>query len=196
MSVTTVKMEKTSLDGVMVLTPILREDDRGWFYESWNAGALADLGLTYDFVQDNHSLSRHSGTVRGMHFQRAPYAQAKLVRCLRGAVYDAAVDVRRGSPTYGQWAGAVLSAENRAQLLIPRGFLHGFLTLVDDTEIAYKCDGPYDYASEGAVRWDSCGIDWPAVDGVHLKDSDRDAVTLAEFDSPFDYDGPLDAGDQ
>jgi dTDP-4-dehydrorhamnose 3,5-epimerase len=180
-----VQVDRTPLDGVVILTPARYGDNRGWFTESWNAQRLAEAGLGYDFVQDNHSYSEQAGTVRGLHYQAPPHAQAKLVRCIRGAIFDVAVDVRPGSPTYGRWAGAELSAGNGAQLLIPAGFLHGFVTLCPDCEVMYKCDGYYDRASEGAVRWDSCGIDWPWTGPVHLKDSDRDAPALAEFTSPF-----------
>ncbi len=144
--------------------------------------------MDVDFVQDNHSLSAQVGTVRGLHFQAPPAAQAKLVRCGRGAIFDVAVDIRRGSPTYGQWMGAELSAENGHQLYVPAGFAHGFMTLLPDSEIVYKCSDYYAPATEGAVRWDSCGIDWPLA-GITPVLSDKDAVApaLAEFKSPFTY---------
>ncbi|MHC0055471.1 dTDP-4-dehydrorhamnose 3,5-epimerase [Actibacterium sp. D379-3] len=185
------KIETTSLPGVMLLTPRRFGDARGFFSESWNRRTLAEAGLDLpDFVQDNHSMSAQAGTVRGLHFQSPPHAQGKLVRCGRGAIYDVAVDIRRGSPTYGQWVGAELSFENGVQLWIPAGFLHGFLTLTDDAEIVYKCTDHYAPDCDGAVRWDSAGIDWPEVAGVEaplLSDKDAAAPALADFDSPFAY---------
>lgn len=183
------QVETTSLPGVKLLTPICHEDDRGWFSETWNLQVMAGLGLDYAFVQDNHSFSKQVHTLRGLHYQAPPHAQAKLVRCLRGAVYDVAVDIRRGSPTFGQWAGAHLSAVNRAQLMIPQGFLHGFVTLEPDTEVAYKCTGFYNGPSDGSVLWDSCGITWPFSGPPALSGKDRAAPPLADFDSPFIWEG-------
>ena len=140
-----------------------------------------------DFVQDNHSLSWAAGTLRGLHFQAPPAAQAKLIRCGRGAIFDVAVDIRRGSSTYGRWEGYELTAENGHQLYVPVGFAHGFVTLEPDSEIVYKCTDYYAPETEGAVRWDSCGIDWPlSVDPI-LSDKDAIAPALADFDSPFIY---------
>ena len=184
----TVQVTKTDLDGVLLLEPARFGDDRGFFSESWSRKTLADHGITTDFVQDNHSLSRAAGTVRGLHFQAPPHAQAKLVRCGRGRLFDVAVDIRKGSPTFGRWIGFELSFENGRQLLIPAGFLHGFVTLEPDTEIVYKCSDYYAPDCDGAVRWDSCGIDWPdfgAAPVLSLKDAA--APTLAEFNSPFTY---------
>jgi dTDP-4-dehydrorhamnose 3,5-epimerase len=137
-------------------------------------------------VQDNHSLSSQVGTVRGLHYQSPPHAQAKLVRCGRGRIFDVAVDVRSGSATYGQWFGVELSFENGKQLMIPAGFLHGFMTLEPDSEIIYKCTDFYAPECDGAVRWDSCGIDWPdvGIDPV-LSEKDAAAVPLSEFKTPF-----------
>ena len=181
------QIETTALDGVLVLTPRRFGDARGFFSESWNRKTLADKGITLDFVQDNHSLSARTGTVRGLHFQSPPHAQGKLVRCGRGALFDVAVDIRKGSPTYGQWTGAELSFENGRQLWIPAGFLHGFVTLEPDTEIVYKCTDHYAPECDGAVRWDSCGVDWPLPAGTEplLSDKDAAAPALADFDSPF-----------
>lgn len=160
--------------------------------ETWSAARAASQGIDVDFVQDNHSYSAAVGTVRGLHFQRPPHAQAKLVRCLRGAVMDYAVDVRAGSPTYGQWVSAELSAENGHQLFIPVGFAHGFVTLQPDTEIAYKCSDLYAPDCDGGLAWDDAdiGIDWllPAS-GPVLSDKDRALPGLAAFVSPFAYDG-------
>ena len=165
-------------------------DERGWFSETYNARKLAGHGLDIAFVQDNQSMSSEVGTVRGLHFQTPPHAQAKLVRCGKGRIFDVAVDIRLGSPAYGQWAGAELSAENGKQLLIPEGFLHAFMTLEPDTEVLYKCTDYYSPECDGGVRWDSCGIDWPRV-GIEptLSDKDLDAGPMSEFASPFRYEG-------
>lgn len=184
------QVEKTPLGGVMIITPPRFGDSRGFFSESWNRRTLEGSGLHLpEFVQDNHSLSARTGTIRGLHFQSPPHAQGKLVRCGRGRLFDVAVDVRKGSPTYGQWFGTELSFENGRQLWIPAGFLHGFLTLSDDTEIVYKCTDHYAPECDGAVRWDSCGIDWPMPEGITplLSDKDGAAQPLAAFDSPFAY---------
>lgn len=183
------QVEETTLAGVKILTPRRFGDARGFFSETWNARAWADLGLECDFVQDNQSVSGAPGTLRGLHFQAPPHAQDKLVRCGRGALYDVAVDIRRGSPTYGHWIGAELSAENGRQLLIPKGFLHGFVTRVPDTEILYKCSDFYAPDCDGAVRWDSCGIDWGLTGDPVLSDRDAAAPALADFDSPFEWEG-------
>src|SRR5690606_30987226 len=137
-------------------------DERGFFSETYSAKEFAEAGLSYNFVQDNHSLSRKPGTVRGLHFQAPPHAQAKLVRCIRGRVLDVAVDVRKGSPTFAKWVGVELSAENGRQLLIGTGFLHGFVTLEPDTEIVYKCDDYYAPESDGAVLFSDpqLAINW------------------------------------
>lgn len=181
-------IEKTNLEGVLLLTPARFGDARGYFSESWNRQRLLDHGIDLDFVQDNHSMSAQTGTVRGLHFQSPPAAQDKLVRCGRGRLYDVAVDIRKGSPTYGQWTGAELSAENGKQLLVPKGFLHGFVTLEPDTEILYKCTDYYAPECDGAVRWDSCGIDWPIEGEAILSDKDKVAPALADFDSPFEWE--------
>ncbi|MEP1586351.1 dTDP-4-dehydrorhamnose 3,5-epimerase [Tateyamaria sp.] len=183
-------IEKTALDGVLILTPTRFGDRRGFFSESWNRKRMAQAGLDIDFVQDNHSVSAQVGTVRGLHFQAPPHAQAKLVRCGRGALFDVAVDIRRGSPSYGQWIGEELSFENGRQLLIPAGFAHGFITRDPDTEICYKCDAYYAADADGAIRWDSCGIDW-GFDGTPvLSDKDAAAPALSGFDTPFVWEGP------
>ncbi len=182
------KIEATSLPGVMKITPKRFGDARGFFCESWKKSALDDAGLHYDFVQDNHSLSDAVGTLRGLHFQAPPHAQAKLVRCGRGALFDVAVDIRKGSPTYGQWVGEVLSFDNGVQLLVPEGFAHGFVTLEPMTEIIYKCSDVYAPDADGGVRWDSCGVDWPMTGQPVLSDKDAAAQALADFDSPFEYD--------
>lgn len=182
-------VNETALPGVLLLVPRRFGDDRGFFSESWNRKTLAGHGIDTDFVQDNHSMSHATGTLRGLHFQAPPSAQAKLVRCGRGSLFDVAVDIRRGSPTYGKWVGYDLSFDNGHQLLIPAGFLHGFVTREPDTEIIYKCSDYYDAAADGAVVWDSCGIDW-ALDGTPLLSAkDEAAPKLADFDSPFVFEG-------
>lgn len=178
----------SSLPGILVLEPPRFGDHRGFFSESYSRQRMAEHGITIDFVQDNHSLSREVGTVRGLHFQSPPHAQAKLVRCGRGAFFDVAVDIRNGSPTYGQWVGEELSFENGKQLLVPEGFLHGFITLQPDTEIVYKCSDYYAPECDGAVRWDSCGIDWNFDGTPILSEKDEAAPALADFDSPFVYE--------
>lgn len=186
------EVEQTSLDGVLILTPKRFGDPRGFFSESWNAKRQSDAGINIDFVQDNHSMSTQVGTVRGLHFQAPPHAQAKLVRCGRGCLFDVAVDIRRGSPTYGQWAGKELSFENGKQLLIPAGFLHGFVTRQPDTEIIYKCSDYYSPECDGAVRFDDpdIGIDWGLNEAeAVLSDKDSAAPFLKDFDTPFTYEG-------
>lgn len=182
---------QTKLHGVLLLEPRRFADNRGHFSETWNRTRMADQGLEYDFVQDNQSLSRVAGTVRGLHFQAPPYAQTKLVRCTQGALFDVAVDVRRGSPTYGQWTGHTLSAENGLQLLIPAGFLHGFVTQVDDTEICYKCTDYYAPEAEGSVRFDDpqIAINWGMGDtDLMLSDKDTDAGLMFDFETPFIFE--------
>ena len=184
------QVEKTKLEGVFLLTPARFGDTRGFFSESWNRARMAEHGLDVDWVQDNHSLSSQVGTVRGLHFQAPPHAQAKLVRCGRGSLFDVAVDIRRGSPTYGQWIGVELSAENGRQLLIPTGFLHGFATQAPDTEIIYKCSDYYAPDCDGAVRFDSLDIDWnlAKLEPI-LSEKDAAAQAFADFKSPFVWEG-------
>jgi dTDP-4-dehydrorhamnose 3,5-epimerase len=183
-------VEKTALPGVLVLTPARHGDHRGFFAESWNRRTLKAIGIDVDFVQDNHSFSRAAGTLRGLHYQKPPFAQSKLVRCGRGRIFDVAVDARQGSGTYGQWFGTELSDRNGRQLLIPEGFLHGFLTLQADTEIIYKCSNYYESSADGCVRWDSLGIEWPLENPPVLSDKDRDAPGFEVFQSPFTVDMP------
>ena len=137
------EIDQTSPPGVAVLTPRRFGDERGWFSETWNRAVLEEAGLRYDFIQDNHSFSAEPGTLRGLHYQAPPHAQDKLVRCSRGAIFDVAVDVRVGSPTYGQWVSVELTADNGKQLLVPKGFLHGFVTRTPDTEVQYKVTDTY-----------------------------------------------------
>jgi len=184
------QVEKTPLEGVLILTPKRHGDARGFFSESWNKRTLEAAGLHLpDFVQDNHSMSETPGTLRGLHFQAPPHAQGKLVRAGRGALYDVVVDIRRNAPTYGQWFGVELNDENGRQLWVPAGFAHGFVTLQPMTEICYKCTDYYAPEADGAVRWDSCGIDWPLTQDPMLSAKDAAAPTLESFDSPFEWTG-------
>lgn len=185
------KIEPHILPGLFLITPRRFGDDRGFFAETWSRRILAAAGIAEDFVQDNHSLSRKTGTVRGLHFQSPPHAQAKLVRCGRGRLFDVAVDLRRGSPTYGRWAGAELTPENGQQLFIPAGFAHGFVTREPDTEIVYKCSDYYAPECDGALRWNDpdIGVDWGIGEVTGISDKDAKAPFLAGFDSPFLWQG-------
>ncbi len=178
------KFNPTFIDGVYVIEPSVYGDERGYFMETYSAEEFAAAGLKYDFVQDNQS-SSSKGVLRGLHFQKT-YPQAKLVRVISGEVFDTAVDLRAGSPTFGKWVGEVLSAENKKQLMIPRGFAHGFLVLSDKAEFVYKCDDVYHPEDEGGVMYDSCGIEWPEVD-IDLKLSEKDLKhpNLGDLDFKF-----------
>ena len=172
---------------VIHIKPQRHGDRRGFFAETYSRREYSELGVDVEFVQDNHSLSREVGTLRGLHFQAPPHAQAKLVRCGRGAIFDVAVDIRRGSPTYGQWQGYELTAENGEQLYVPVGFAHGFVTLEPDSEIVYKCSDYYAPETEGAILWNDpdIGIDWPTDADPILSDKDAAAPLLSELESPF-----------
>lgn len=184
------RVESLDIPAVRLIVPRRFPDGRGWFAETYSRRALAGFGIADDFVQDNHAYSGRRGTIRGLHFQLPPHAQAKIVRVARGSIYDVAVDLRRGSPTYGGFVGAVLSAENGAQLYIPAGFAHGLCTLEDDTEVLYKASDFYAPALEGSIRWDDpdIGIPWPLEGGQPvIAARDAEAPTLAAFDSPFTH---------
>ena len=188
------QIEPTSLPAVLVLTPRVFTDARGRFCETWSRGRLAGAGIDLDFVQDNESLSHSVGTVRGLHYQSPPMAQDKLVRVLAGRVLDVAVDVRRGSPSYGAWVGVELSAENGRQLLVPAGFLHGFVTREADTVVGYKCSAPYAPECDGGVAFadPDLAIDWGIDPGLAVvSDKDAAAPGFRDWESPFDYAGPL-----
>lgn len=185
-------VQLTKLSGVILLTPRRFSDDRGWFSETWNRHALQQAGVDLDFVQDNHSFSAQTGTVRGLHYQSPPHAQDKLVRASRGRILDVAVDIRNGSPTFGQWVAEELSAKNGKQLFVPIGFLHGFATLEPDTEVQYKCTDYYAPECDGAIRFDDpdLAVKWglgssPAV----LSDKDATAPLFKDFSSPFTFEG-------
>lgn len=180
------KVTKTELDGVVIVEPVVFGDHRGFFMESWSKQKFEEAGLFYDFIQDNHSSSAVKGTLRGIHFQRGDKAQAKLVRCVKGAVLDVAVDLRPNSPTYKKWVGVELSDENKKQLLIPRGFGHAFLTLTDDVEFLYKADNYYAPEADGGIRWDDpeIGVNWGVEEPV-LSQKDANAPLLKDAVTDF-----------
>ncbi len=174
------KVLTTALPDVVLIEPALFEDARGSFMETWNQRRYVKAGVPADFQQDNLSRSRR-GVLRGLHFQN-PNAQGKLVFVLKGEVFDVAVDIRLGSPTYGHWAGEILSADNRRQLYIPTGYAHGFCVTSEEALVAYKCTAPYDAAAEGAIRWDDpdIGIEWPELTYV-VSEKDRAAPFLRDM---------------
>lgn len=185
------ELHKTALDGVIVITPRRFADERGFFSETWNKKEFQDAGIDGHFVQDNHSFSRHIGTIRGLHYQSPPRAQSKLVRVTKGSIVDVAVDVRRGSPSYGAWISEIISAENGRQLLVPKGFLHGFATLEPDCEVIYKVTDYYAKECDGSVRFDDpdLNIDWQlGVNQPILSAKDACAGLFADFQSPFVFE--------
>lgn len=171
-----IEVRETELPGVLVIEPVVHADERGYFLESWRAEAYAALGIAEGFVQDNLSRSRR-GVLRGLHYQE-PQAQAKLVQAVRGRVFDVAVDIRRGSPRFGRWTGVELSDRDHRQLWVPEGFAHGFLTLSEEADVAYKCTAPYAAGCEHTIRWDdpALAIDWPLEPGAAPKLSPKDAA--------------------
>ena len=176
------------IEGLLEICPKRFDDERGFFSETWGEAAFRAAGIDLRFVQDNHSLSRQAGVLRGLHFQSPPFAQDKLVRVSRGAVFDVAVDIRPGSPTYRQWAGVRLSAAEWNQLLVPKGFAHGFLALEPDSEVQYKVTAHYSREHDRAIRFDdpAIGIEWPlAGEALILSDKDRAAPLLADIDTGF-----------
>ncbi|MFD2672714.1 dTDP-4-dehydrorhamnose 3,5-epimerase [Marinicrinis sediminis] len=175
------KIETLSIEGLCVIEPALHLDARGFFMESYHADKWQEAGMTGRFIQDNHSYSERAGTLRGLHFQSEPYAQTKLVRVISGAIYDVAVDLRPDSRTYGKWEGIVLSAQNRKQLLIPKGFAHGFCTLSDHTEVLYKVDAYYAPESDSGILWndEELGIDWPCTNPI-LSSKDQQLPPLSQ----------------
>ena len=177
----TMNIIDTAIPDVKLLEPQVFGDARGWFMESWSKRKFEEGGLYVDFLQDNHSYSAEKGTLRGLHYQLNPMAQAKLLRATRGTIFDVAVDIRKGSPNYAKWVGYELSAENKRQLFIPRGFAHGFITLTDDVEVQYKADNYYAPDCDGNIRWDDpeIGIQWP-IEPIILSDKDEKAPLLKE----------------
>lgn len=186
------KLVETKLSGVVLLEPVVHGDHRGFFMESYTRGKLEALGLTYDFVQDNQSLSAQAGVVRGLHYQLSPKAQTKLVRVLTGAVYDVVVDIRKGSPTFGQWIGVVLSEDNKRQIVVPKGFAHGVCTLVPHTQLLYKVDEYYSPEHDRGILWNDpeLGIDWPTSAPIlSAKDAGQPLLKDAEIDFTYE-EGP------
>ncbi|UOE55158.1 dTDP-4-dehydrorhamnose 3,5-epimerase [Cytobacillus oceanisediminis] len=183
------KKIKTNLPGVFLLEPVVFGDHRGFFMESYNSSVFKELGITSEFIQDNHSLSQPSGTLRGLHYQLEPKAQTKLVRVTRGAIYDVILDIRKGSPTYGKWQGFILTSENKRQLLVPKGFAHGFCTLVENTEVQYKVDELYSAAHDRGIAWNDpfLSIDWPTANPI-LSEKDQNHPILTESDNNFEWE--------
>lgn len=182
------QVEPLRIPAVVLLTPPRFEDERGFFSEVWSRKSLQAAGLPASFEQENHSLSRRVGTVRGLHYQTPPMAQGKLVRVVRGRIFDVAVDLRRDSSSYGQWVGAELSAQDGRMIWIPAGFAHGFCTLEPETEIVYLVDAPYSAAHNAGLKWNdpAIGVDWPVEAGsAVLSQADRDAPGFAVLESPF-----------
>lgn len=177
---------KTDALDLYIIEPKVFGDSRGWFVESWSTKAMEEAGLHYSFVQDNHSFSASKGVLRGLHFQKGDAAQAKLVRCTRGAILDVAIDMRKSSPTYRKWVAVELSAENFRQVLVPRGFIHGFLTLTDNVEFLYKVDNYYDKEADRGIRWNDpeLAVDWGITDPI-LSDKDKIAPYLQDSDIDF-----------
>lgn len=177
----------TKLDSVFLIEPDVFRDHRGFFMESYHQKKWKELGLDFDFVQDNHSLSIQEGTIRGLHYQLHPRAQTKVVRVLCGAIYDVVVDIRRKSPTFRQWIGVILSAENKRQIVIPKGFAHGICTLIPNTEIMYKVDDWYSPEHERGIRWNDpdLGINWPVSDPI-LSEKDHSYPLLKDATINFD----------
>jgi dTDP-4-dehydrorhamnose 3,5-epimerase len=180
------KVTPTKIEGVLIIEPDVFGDSRGWFFESYSEQKLKDAGIEADFVQDNHSFSATKGTLRGLHFQNAPHAQSKLIRCTRGVVLDVAVDLRKDSATYMEWVSIELSAENKKQFFIPKGFAHGFLTLTDDVEFQYKVDDYYDKETDRSICFNDpeIAVDWE-YDQPLLSDKDSNAPFLKDSDANF-----------
>lgn len=182
------KKIETGLDGAVIIEPDIFGDARGWFYESYSKTKLEQLGIYVDFVQDNRSYSAQKGTLRGLHCQTEPKAQSKLLTCLRGAILDVAVDIRKGSPTYMKWTSVELSGENKRMFFIPKGCLHGFVTLTPDVEVSYKVDEYYSPENDRSIRFDdpSIGVDW-GVENPILSAKDENAPLLADSDVEFNF---------
>lgn len=178
---------ETKLSGVFILEPAIHGDHRGFFMESYNEKKWNELGLNYSFVQDNHSLSVEAGVLRGLHYQLNPKAQTKLVRVTAGAIYDVVVDIRKSSPTFGQWVGVILSASNKRQLLVPKGFAHGFCTLAPNSEVLYKVDEYYAPECDRGILWNDpeLGIDWPVSKPI-LSEKDEKHPVLSKAENNFE----------
>ena len=186
------KRIETDINGVCIIESDCYGDNRGWFMETYNRSKFHEMGIDNIFVQDNMSKSTQKGTIRGLHYQNDPYSQAKLVRCTKGKVIDIAVDIRKGSPTYGKWVSCELSEENKRMFFIPRGMAHGFITLTDDVEFQYKCDNLYCKEAEGGIRYDdpTINVKWDELlNGIEpvLSEKDKNAPTLEECNANFVY---------
>lgn len=181
-----ITVSETELDGVLIVEPKVFGDNRGWFMETYSRRDFEDAGITAEFVQDNRSFSSKKGIIRGLHFQRNPMCQAKLLTCLKGEILDVAVDLRKDSPTYKKWISVKLTAENKKQIFIPKGFAHGFLTLTDDVEIMYKCDELYSPECDGGIRFDDpeIGVEW-GVENPLLSEKDKNAPYLKDIKLDF-----------
>lgn len=181
------KLIKTKIDGVLIVEPKVFGDHRGWFMETYSKKVFEELRILIDFVQDNHSFSAQKGTLRGLHFQKEPKAQSKLVRCTKGSILDVAVDIRKGSPTYKDWVAVELSEENKKQLFIPKGFAHGFLTLTDDVEVQYKVDEYYSPENDCSIRYNDpeLAVEWNWKNPV-LSDKDLNAPLLKDSGANFE----------
>jgi dTDP-4-dehydrorhamnose 3,5-epimerase len=183
------KFTQTKLEGVLIVEPDIFGDHRGWFMETYTESKFHEQGLQLKFVQDNQSFSATKGTLRGLHYQINPKAQTKLVRCTKGAIFDVAVDIRKGSPSYGKWFGIELTADNKKQLLIPKGFAHGFMTLTDSVEVQYKCDEQYSSECDGGILWNDpeIGVEWPMHIQPVLSAKDEKALSLKDSSHNFVY---------
>lgn len=183
------KVIETDLEGVIVIEPKVFGDHRGWFVETYSDVKFSDAGIELNFVQDNHSFSVSKGTLRGLHYQLNPKAQTKLVRCTLGSIFDVAVDIRKNSPTFGKWFGIELSAENKKQLLVPKGFAHAFITLTDNVEVQYKVDELYSPENDRGIIWNDpdVGIDWPIDITPILSEKDQKAPLLKDAENNFNY---------
>jgi dTDP-4-dehydrorhamnose 3,5-epimerase len=184
--------ETTPIADLLLVRPKRHMDARGFFSETWSRDPWLARGLDIHWCQDNHSLSTQPSVLRGLHYQAPPMAQAKLVRCTRGRIWDVAVDARQGSPSFGKWFGTELSVDNWLQLFVPQGFLHGFLTMEPDTEVQYKVDNPYAPECDGAVCWDDpeLAIDWPVTTPPVLSAKDAEAPRFSGWQSPFEFGDP------
>jgi dTDP-4-dehydrorhamnose 3,5-epimerase len=182
------KKINTELPGVYIIEPEVFADHRGWFMETWSEAKYKELGINKCFVQENHSFTAKKGTLRGLHFQNNPMAQCKIVRCIVGAIMDVAVDIRKGSPNYLRWVAVELSGDNKRQLLIPRGFAHGFLTLTDNVEFIYKVDNLYSMEYDRSIRFDdpTISVDWRVSNPI-LSEKDLNAPLLANSDCNYVY---------
>ena len=181
-----ITVSETELDGVLIIEPKVFGDNRGWFMETYSRRDFEDAGITAEFVQDNRSFSSKKGIIRGLHFQRNSMCQAKLLTCLKGEILDVAVDLRKDSPNYKKWISVKLTAENKKQIFIPKGFAHGFLTLTDDVEIMYKCDELYSPECDGGIRFDDpeIGVEW-GVENPILSEKDKNAPYLKDIKLDF-----------